>query len=351
MLSLILSKNIGSKVNSIKVEPVNSNKYSSRKIHTAQSIFESKLNLTIVNFVPGGKKYVIQRLGKFDRIENPGMCIVIPFIEKIAYVINTTELCIKIDPQTAITSDNVHITLSGNVYVKFNDVEKAAYGADRPFYAISQFAQSVMRTAVGTYKMNDLFQERSQLNNIVKSALDDGVSKWGAEVLRFEVTELKPTDKRIDDSMTLQAISERQRTETITNSHAYREEHIIKAEGDLMKTKQDADAYLYKQQKLAEAEYFKVVQASDAHLYQQQKMAEAIRVIAEAQACAEQAKIIRVKETLNTDEGFIALKAKILSEQIEASKSLHHAGTVVIDKQNLGDVTSMIGVIGTLLKK
>ena len=124
-----------------------------------------------INFLPSGYDYVIERFGKFSTVRKPGLNILIPFIDRIAYVVDNRELCLRIDPERATTEDNVMVKLGGNLYIKFYNPENAAYGAFRPIYAVSQYAQSVMRTAVGDIELDKLFKEKGHLNLMVKKVL------------------------------------------------------------------------------------------------------------------------------------------------------------------------------------
>jgi len=291
--------------------------------------FVSKHN-TFINFLPAGYEYVIERFGKFSKVVSPGLTILIPIIERIAYSIDTRELCLRIDPQDATTEDNVNITLGGNLYMRFIDSERAAYGASKPIYAAAQLAQSVMRSSVGSRKLDVLYKERSALNYEIKSALDgkDIVKKWGCEILRFEVTDLIPSDPTVLQSMNKQSIAERERREIQTTAEAAKR-----------RVELEADAYKYKQTTEAEGDAAKVRLQADAIAYSIQ-----------AQAIAEAKRVEVLGQSLAGVSGNEAAKL-LLSQQyiIEFGKLATHSNTLVVP-QNLSDISSMIATGAAVYK-
>ena len=225
--------------------------------------FTDRVN-TCINFLPSGYQYVIERFGKFNRVAQPGLNIFIPLIDRISYMVEMRELCLRISPEQATTEDNVAVLLGGNIFIRFVDAEKAAYGSSTPISSVVQFAQAVMRTTVGGQRLDKLFSERTELNNKVIQALHDGCGKWGCEILRFEITDLEPSDKTVAQSLHKQSTAERERREKIINaeafkreielkSDAYKYEQIIKAEGDAQNMKILADAKAYETIREAEA--------------------------------------------------------------------------------------------------
>jgi len=296
-------------------------------IETGQ--FESKPN-KFINFLPAGYEYVIERFGKFSRVVLPGFTILLPIIDRIAYSVDTRELCLRIDPQDATSEDNVNITLGGNLYMRFIYAERAAYGASKPIYAAAQLAQSVMRSSVGSRKLDVLFKERSALNSEIKAALDgkDIVQKWGCEILRFEVTDLIPSDPTVKQSMNKQSIAERERREIQTTAEAAKK-----------RVELEADAYKYKQMTEAEGDASKVRLQADAIAYSVQ-----------AQALAEAKRIEVLAKSLTLGSGNDAAKL-LLSQQyiIEFGKLAKICSTLVVP-QNLSDLSSMIAAGSTVFR-
>lgn len=281
----------------------------------------------LANFLPAGSKYVIERFGKFNRVEQPGLCILVPIVDKISYVVDERELCIRIDPELATTSDNVKVSLGGNLYVQFYDAEKACYGASTPIYAVSQFAQSVMRTSVGGLILDTLFKERAILNVKIKEALFEGTEKWGCRVIRFEITSLDPVDKHVAESLHKQSTAERDRREK-----------IITAEADRKQTELNADAYKYKQIAEAQGDAEKKKISADADAYAILKKAE-----------AEKEGINLIASAMNSVGGSGSMNAKLAQQYISALEKMGGRSTVIIP-QNLSDIASMISVGSTVFK-
>jgi regulator of protease activity HflC (stomatin/prohibitin superfamily) len=280
--------------------------------------FSSRPNVCI-NFLSAGCKYVVERFGKFSRVENPGLCFLIPFVDRIAYVVDERELCIRIDPELATSGDNVQVSLGGNLYVQFYDAEKASYGASTPIYAVSQFAQSVMRTAVGGLKLDTLFSERAALNTKIREELAEGTLKWGCKVIRFELTDIQAVDQNVAQSLHKQSTAERERREKIISAEAFKTETQLKA-----------DAYKYKQITEAEGDAEKTKITADADVYKTIKLAE-----------AERQSIGLIASAMEESGGYDSMKTRLSIHYFDTLKTLGGKSTIIIP-QNLGDVASMI---------
>jgi len=172
---------------------------------------------------------VVERFGRYSHEVSPGLFFAIPFVDTL-YSIDFRETVINIRPQSAITKDNVRIELSGCLYVKFEDSYKALYGAKRPLFAAVQQAQSVMRSCVGKMEMDDIFHNRTELNDSVREGVQNATEFWGLTVNRYEVTDITP-DVEIAKAMDLQAAAERHRREKILAAKAERESIILISEG------------------------------------------------------------------------------------------------------------------------
>ena len=135
---------------------------------------------------------VIERLGKLHSIKEGGWFIAIPFIDQIKYVVDMREKALSISPQAAITKDNVHVRVSGNVFCQFVDAERAAYGSKNPIYAVKQGAQSAMRAAIGELELDQILHARAELNSSIRAAVQSSASTWGLEIKRYELTEILP---------------------------------------------------------------------------------------------------------------------------------------------------------------
>ena len=140
------------------------------------------------------------------------------------------EITIAIDPQHAITQDNVSLDIGGVIYLKFEDPYKASYGVSDPIYAISQFCQSAMRSVVGKNSLDEIFHKRETLNDYIINSLKDAVSSWGASILRYEITDIHVAND-IRDAMSRQASAERKRREDVLHAEALKRSQILESEG------------------------------------------------------------------------------------------------------------------------
>jgi len=184
---------------------------------------------TLINLCHQGTVTVVERFGRYSHEVSPGIFFAVPFIDTL-YSIDLREHVINIRPQSAITKDNVRIELSGSLYLKFEDSYKALYGANRPLFAAVQQAQSVMRSCVGKMEMDDIFHNRTELNNSVREGIQNATEFWGLTINRYEVTDITP-DIEIAKAMDLQAAAERHRREKILAAKAERESIILISEG------------------------------------------------------------------------------------------------------------------------
>jgi len=210
---------------------------------------------TLINLCHQGTVMVVERFGRYSHEVSPGLFFAIPFIDTL-YSIDFRETVINIRPQSAITKDNVRIELSGCLYVKFEDSYKALYGAKRPLFAAVQQAQSVMRSCVGKMEMDDIFHNRTELNDSVREGIQNATEFWGLTVNRYEVTDIVP-DVEIAKAMDLQAAAERHRREKILAAKAERESIILISEGKrsqmINEAKGDAERIVRSSEAKAEA--------------------------------------------------------------------------------------------------
>lgn len=237
----------------------------------------------ILNVVPQGQRFVVERLGKLHNICHSGYFFAIPFFDQISYVIDVRERAIDIQPQAAITKDNVSVQVSGNVYVQFVDPEKAAYGARNPLYAVMQHAQSAMRSAIGEMELDEILHGRARLNTLIKGSVQEAAVAWGLEIRRYEITEITP-DEIIRESMDKQAAAERTRRELVLQAEGEKRRAELtsegvkikltnESEGNLTRARNEAEATKVTMLKTAEGESLSIKMRAEAQ-------AEAIAVVA-----------------------------------------------------------------------
>lgn len=242
----------------------------------------------MINVCEQHERIVVQRFGKFSHVEWPGLFLAIPFVDELAFVVDTREMAITIEPQAAFTRDNVSVNTSGALFVKFVDPEKAAYGSSNPLFAASQLAQACMRSAVGNVTLDDLLHNRSAINASILSTVREAVEKWGLEVRRYEITEVLP-DHAVMKAMDRQSVAERQRRERVLEANGERDAAILKSEGVRMALKNESEGEMIRVTNEAEANKRSKILAAEAE-------AESIRLSAEASAFA----LERISKTLTT---------------------------------------------------
>lgn len=207
---------------------------------------------TIVNVCPQGSMMVVERLGKFHAVKEGGWFVAIPFLDQIRFVVDMREKALNISPQSAITKDNVHVHVSGNLYCQFTDAEKAAYGSKNPIYAVKQHAQSSMRAAIGELELDDILHARAKLNQMIKASIQESAAAWGLDIKRYEITTVSP-DKFITDAMDKQAAAERDRRKKVLDAEGDKRAAELQSEGTKIRMKNESEGTLIKITNEAEA--------------------------------------------------------------------------------------------------
>ncbi len=186
---------------------------------------------TGVLFVPQAEEWMIERFGGFHRVAKPGLNLAVPLVDRVAYKRTQKETAFPVEPQRAITADNVHVSLGGAVYAAVRDSAKASYNVEDPEYAIGILAQSQMRKLVGELELDQLFQERARLNESISTTLAEATEPWGIVVHRYEVADIS-VDTHTRDAMERQSNAERLRRAEVLESEGYRQRAINQSEGD-----------------------------------------------------------------------------------------------------------------------
>lgn len=187
---------------------------------------------TMIKFVPQQTAYIVERMGKFHKILKPGVAFLIPVLDKITYVQNLKETAIEIPSQNAITADNVSLELDGVLYVKVHDAYKASYGVEDFKFAISQLAQTTMRSEIGSMNLDSVLKERQLLNSNINRTINEAAQEhWGVECLRYEIRDIHPP-QNVLDAMHRQVSAERSKRAEILESEGVRQSRINIAEGE-----------------------------------------------------------------------------------------------------------------------
>lgn len=200
---------------------------------------------TVAVFVPHQEAWVVERMGKFHKILEPGLNILLPVLDRIRYVQSLKEMAFEIVPQSAITADNVTLTIDGVLYLKVFDPYKASYNIENPEFSVTQLAITTMRSEIGKIQLDSVFRERESLNTIIVAAMNSATSPWGISCLRYEIRDIKlPT--RVQEAMQLQVEAERRRRARILESEGTRDAEINVANGEataiMARAKAKADA-------------------------------------------------------------------------------------------------------------
>ena len=252
-----------------------------------------------VKFVPQNLAFVTERFGKYSRTLTAGLNFIVPFIERIAYNRTLKEQARDVHQQTAITKDNITLGIDGILYLKVLDPYKASYGVENYHFAVTQLAQTTMRSEIGRIDLDKTFEDRDTLNSNIVQAINEAASAWGVQVLRYEVKDITPP-RSVLDAMEQQMRAEREKRASILESEASRQSAINVAEGEKEARIRKAEADKREQELSAEGE------------------ANAIRNVAEARASA----LKMVGDIAATKEGKHAVQLQIAEGAIAARKAI-----------------------------
>jgi len=283
---------------------------------------------TAVMFVPQQEAWVVERMGKFHRVLEPGVNLLIPVLDKVKYVQSLKEIAIDIPQQSAISSDNVSINIDGVLYLRVMDPFKASYGVEDPEFAITQLAQTTMRSELGKISLDALFRERENLNLQIVYAINSASEAWGIQCMRYEIRDIKlPT--RVQDAMQMQVEAERKKRAAILESEGIKAADINIAEGK-------------KQARIlqSEAEKREIVNAAEGA---------ARAVVAAGEARAESLQL--VAKALAAEHGDSAASLTVAEKYVTAFGNLAKESNTLMLPSNAGDVNSMVAQAMTIYQK
>ncbi|MCF7354778.1 slipin family protein [Vibrio sp. CK2-1] len=272
-----------------------------------------------IKFVPQNQAWVVERFGKFQSTKIAGINFIIPFIDRISAVRSLKEQAQDVPSQSAITRDNISLVVDGVLYFRVLDAYKATYGVDDYAFAVTQLAQTTMRSELGKMELDKTFEERDVLNTNIVSAINVAAEPWGIQVLRYEIKDIVPPQS-IMESMEAQMKAERVKRAQILESEGDRQAAINVAEGK-------------KQAQVLAAEADKTEQILKAE-------GEAKAIIAVANAQAEALKT--VGDAANTEEGQKAIQLDLATKAIEAKHAIAKESSVVLLPDSGTDASSLV---------
>ena len=281
-----------------------------------------------VRIVPQQQAWVVERLGRFHAILQPGLNLIIPFMDHVAYAHSLKEVPLDVPEQTCITRDNTQLAVDGIIYYQVMDPRLASYGSENYIMAITQLAQTTLRSEIGKMELDKTFESRDVINHQVVAVLDEAGRNWGIKVLRYEIKSLTPPDA-ILKSMQAQITAEREKRALIAKSEGQRQEEINLADG------QKQGAVL-----TSEGE-------KQAAINKAQGDATAIRLIAEATAAGVRA----VAEAIGDKGGMDAANLKVAQQYIEAFAQLAKTSNTLIIPANASDIAGVVATAMSVLAK
>jgi len=269
--------------------------------------------------VPQQNAWVVERLGKYDRTLAPGLEFVIPFIERVAYKHSLKEVPLDVPSQVCITRDNTQLQVDGIIYFQVTDPMRASYGSSNYVLAITQLAQTLLRSVIGKMELDRTFEERDTINAHVVSALDEAARNWGVKVLRYEIKDLTPP-AAILHAMQAQITAEREKRALIAASEGRKQEQINIATGE-------REAFIARSEGQRQAEI-------------NQAQGEAAAIVAVAEATAEGLR--KVADAIRQPGGEQAVQLKVAQQAVDAFAQLAQKNNTMIVPSSLGEVSGLI---------
>ncbi|MFN0016441.1 MAG: SPFH domain-containing protein [Saprospiraceae bacterium] len=284
--------------------------------------------MSAIKVVPQQTAYVVERLGKFYAVLAPGINFIIPFFDRAAYRHSLKEQAYDIPEQICITKDNVQVQVDGVIFLQVVDPKTASYGVNNYLFAVTQLAQTTMRSEVGKIDLDRCFEERSTINHQVVNAIDEAAIGWGVKILRYEIKNISPPQSVLH-AMEKQMQAEREKRARILQSEGEKQSAINVAEGQ-------------KQQVVLESEAVQLRQINEAN-----GQAEAIRAVASATAEA----LIKVAHATQEKGGFEAVQLRVAEQLVEQFGNLARTNNTLILPANFGDIASLISGAMSVVKQ
>ncbi len=277
--------------------------------------------------VPQQTAYIVERLGKYHSTMSPGLNIIIPFVDRIAYKHTLKEVAADIPEQVCITKDNVQVAVDGVVFYQVMDPKLASYGISNFMFAVAQLAQTTMRSEIGKIVLDKCFEERGNINVAVVAAIDEAAAGWGVKVLRYEIKNITPP-QTVLMAMEKQMQAEREKRATILYSEGEKQSAVNVAEGQKEKVVLESEAL--RQQAINQAE------------------GQAAAIISVADATAEGIK--KIADAIQSPGGMEAVQLRVAENLVEQYGKLAKTTNTMILPANFADMGSMIAAAMSVVK-
>lgn len=281
-----------------------------------------------IKVVPQQSAWIVERLGKFHGVLSPGLNVVIPFIDRVAYKHSLKEIPLDTPSQVCITKDNTQLSVDGVLFFQVTDPTRASYGTSNYVIAITQLAQTTLRSVIGKMELDKTFEERDLINRSVVSAIDEAALNWGVKVLRYEIKDLTPPAV-ILQAMQQQITAEREKRAVVAASEGRKQEQINLATGA-------------REAAIAESEGEKQAAINKAE-------GEAAATLAIAKATAEALR--QIADATRAPGGMDAVNLKVAEQYVQAFSQLAKEGNTILLPSNMNDMGSMIASAMSIMRK
>ncbi|HIT96000.1 MAG TPA: SPFH/Band 7/PHB domain protein [Candidatus Aphodousia faecavium] len=280
-----------------------------------------------IKVVPQQSAWIVERLGKFHAVLSPGLNVVIPFIDRVAYKHSLKEIPLDTPSQVCITKDNTQLSVDGVLFFQVTDPTRASYGTSNYVIAITQLAQTTLRSVIGKMELDKTFEERDLINRSVVSAIDEAALNWGVKVLRYEIKDLTPPAV-ILQAMQQQITAEREKRAVVAASEGRKQEQINLATGA-------------REAAIAESEGEKQAAINKAE-------GEAAATLAIAKATAEALR--RIAEATQAPGGMDAVNLKVAEQYVQAFSQVAKESNTLLLPANMNDMGSMIASAMSIMR-
>lgn len=280
-----------------------------------------------VRIVPQQNAWVVERLGKYHSTLEAGLNFLIPFVDRVAYRHSLKEIALDVPSQVCITRDNTQLTVDGILYFQVMDPMRASYGSNNCVMAVTQLAQTTLRSVIGKLELDRTFEERDYINSSVVNALDEAAMNWGVKVLRYEIKDLTPP-REILHAMQQQITAEREKRALIAASEGRKQEQINIATGE-------------RESAIARSEGERIAEINRA-----EGEAAAIRALADANSQA----IERIAAALSVPGGSQAVNMKVAEQYVAAFGGVAKAGNTLIVPANMADMSGLLAAALSIVK-